>query len=237
MAFRLSAFLPGRSIGIAAEVALAFVCLVLDSFSSAQEKPIKDAPSKAQLLIFSSELFTGDMKRLEPHFGLTASGCFRLDRAVQGAPDLKKAVPLPVRVQLQRWEKGTPRADLSSLNFSFADTREVAISVRETPHPKEGARYRVTTTIISKCGSSSYMMEDVPMPRLENELDSRFTTMRKLDKPVELKDNQSVAVWMLASEKGANKIVTDDESFEQVAKRVEWALVLSVSLGKSKEKK
>jgi hypothetical protein len=228
---RFGTLFVGRSLVVTAVAALALATIVFFRPSTAQEKRIRGEPSKRPLRLSPSELFQGDLKRLEPHSGLTASGCFKLDCSVSGLPEGSTAPPLPVQVQLQLWEEGKARS-LSSMTPSLSDPCELSISVREVPQAKEGVKYRVTAALGGK-GGNSFATEDVPLPKAEKELQPRFLTIRKLEKKVEVKPKESVAVWVFACEKGTGKAVAD-ESFEQVAKRVEWALLLSVSVAEKK---
>ena len=231
MVARLSTFVSGRSIPVAAVAALAIGTLAIFSSSPAQEKVIRGEPSRRPLRLSPSELFPGELKHLEPHFGLTASGCFKLDCSVPGLPEGTTVRPLPVQVQLQLWKNGTGTS-LNTITPSLSDSCDLSVSVREVPHAKEGVRYRVTIAVNSK-GGNSFATEDISLPTAGKEAAPRFMTVRKLDKGLEVKSKEPVAVWVLASEKGTGQPAAD-ESIEQVARRVEWALLLSVSTAEKK---
>jgi RNA polymerase sigma factor (sigma-70 family) len=188
-------------------------------------------PARVPLRLSPSDLFAGELKRLEPHFGLAASGCFKLDRTVKGLPEGTTLPRQPVQVHLQLWENGKARS-VSSMTPTLSERAELSISVREVPHMKEGVRYRVTTSLGSR-GGNSFTTEDVPLPKRKNELESRFMTVRKLDQALEIKDRRPITLWVLACEKGGSKIEAN-ESLEQLAKRVEWALVLSIGVVEKK---
>lgn len=164
-----------------------------------------------------SELFAGDLKRLEPHLGLS-SGCVRLEFR---PPD--RIVTLEPEV----WQDGKPvPGDRSSVR---SDQGPADASISLTPLPVAGGkpRYRITTALFGPGGSSAATTtRDAPGTD-----GVRRTYLKTLDGPIELQEGEPVAVWAYLVYEATNPFppysVTHG-SFEEAAKDAVWAVVFKV---------
>lgn len=226
MSLSFDKWLSECSIKVVVTVALAFGALILGRLAEAQEKLSKEKPVQRPLRLSPAELFPGELKALEPHFGLTASGCIKLDCSVPKLPEGATALPLPIQLRLQIWKNGKAK-NLFAMSPTLRDSHDLSITTREVPHAKDRVRYRVTTAVGGK-GGSSFTREDIPLPKTEKS----FMVVRKLSRQIEVKKGSPVAVWVMTYENGMGKAA--DKTFEQAAQRAEWALLLSVALVENK---
>jgi hypothetical protein len=175
--------------------------------NEAQEKA-----DKGSIRISPSILFTGELARLYPHLDLAACGCVKVD--FEG--------PKTLVVELDVWQNGKakPLTAGSCKAYPFK-AGEISLSVRETV--KEGKeKYKI---IITGGGATFSLYADMPAVK------DRSSNTKILDKTVTVAEASTVAVWAFNVGKGTDYI-SGEESVEETAKRVEWALVLKISVEK-----
>jgi hypothetical protein len=176
-------------------------------------------PVSYAVRVSSSDLFLGDLKRLEPHLGLRASGCVHLDI---GKPDVS------IAVKPEFWRDGKKLRSASLFTRGAKPgPADVSISLREMTDFHGKPQYDVTTAISGASGDTSvHSAHDAPV------ITEGPTGEKKLRGPVDLPPNKLVAVWAWlrydskadapyppASYKG---------SFEEAAKGAKWAVILKV---------
>jgi hypothetical protein len=166
---------------------------------------------QAEVTFTPSDLFRGELARLEPHLELTGSGCVKVDFAGK-----KKLM-----VELVIWEKGKPRP-LGPAWTESASPGEITFTVRKVKEDGKG-KYRV----IVAPGFGSYTT-DVDVPALKDPRPA--STTRGLSKVVQDREGVPVAVWLLSSGEGVWWF-KGGETLEERAKRVEWSLMLQVTVG------
>ena len=173
----------------------------------------------ASIRVSPAELFTGELKRLEPHLGLISTGCFKVD---YDGPELM------LKSQVQVWRDGNPNPPGGS-STRITGPCEVSISVREVCEPKGMTKYEVTVAVSSKSGRTfDKVRYDLPELTGEGELKFRHTT--SLVQPVSVHGDKPVPVWGFAQGRGS--IPGTADLLEEMAKRAEWALVLKLSMDK-----
>ena len=96
-------------------VALFAIVAVLVNFYTGylrRPTPTDSAVSESRVFrVSSSELFTGEMKRFEPHLGLTSSGCVRSGTARSSSRGSR-------RCTTRRWWQGCRKCPLIALRSS-----------------------------------------------------------------------------------------------------------------------
>ncbi|MFO0969212.1 MAG: hypothetical protein U0793_26960 [Gemmataceae bacterium] len=176
--------------------------------SRSQEKKV----DKGAILFAPSVLFRGELARIAPHLDLTASGCVKIEYV-----GTKKIV-----AELETWRDG--KAKSSALGWIDAVAAgEVSYSVREVRDDEGKKRYRFTLA-----AQGTTVQKNVDMPTVNLDLGVSSTN---LDKQVPTKDDATVAVWVMTAGRGSDH--TRRESIEERARRVEWALVLRITVMKS----
>jgi len=179
-------------------------------------QPPQQPPQNGVVRITPCELFTGELKRLEPHLGLT-SGCVKLD---YNGP----AVPIKLRVEV--WKNGKVAGEAGILGTTLSGPGEASISLKEATDSKGQAKYQVVMVLSKDNGYLSFTSQ-VDVPRLKGQVKSRGP--KQLGEPVELSKDKSVAVWSFEARE-AGGMIDGNESVDATAKRVEWALVFKLSL-------
>jgi hypothetical protein len=166
-----------------------------------------------------TSLFQGDAKRLEPHLGFVGSGCVEL--TTEGPKRL-------VVMALDIWKDGKQQELGSSRSvFPLNRKEEVSFSVKEVTSPWSGPKYEYT--IVDDHG---LIRSQEDSPRLKGHV---WTNAYRLEKPCELLDGDSKAVFAIMKEPGFRDVDRDkranpNDTIEENAKRVPWALVITISL-------
>jgi hypothetical protein len=188
--------------------AAAILAALAASAGCAQQSP--PPPTATVVRVSPSALFTGELKRLEPHLGLT-TGCVRLDHV---------GSTLQVKLSCEIWEGGKVAKEAGSLGTTLAAENEASLSLREIM--ENGKKTGHFTIALS--GSQGYVAStgQVDLPML-----SRGS--KSLSGPLELSMGRPTAVWGLMAGEGSGRI-DGDESIEDMAKRVEWALILKIAM-------
>src|SRR5438477_2011904 len=121
---------------------MAAVALV--SLSVSCERKPAPAPARA-VRVSPSELFIGDLKRLEPHLGLT-SGCVRLD---SGGPALWFGM------EVELWQGGKRIKSLGASHRRWEGPGEASISLKEETGPSGKPKCRLVEASSGKSGGGS----------------------------------------------------------------------------------
>lgn len=161
-----------------------------------------------------SQLFTGDMLRLEPHLGLTGHGCVKMT--------FDESKDLDVKVHV--WTTGKKSEPVIGASASPVKAGEVSISVREEVNRDGKMMYKL---IVASPGGTFRSWADIPA-------EIRGTGSMSLPNEIAIKDGAALPVWALIGSKSGVLGFNSTENIEQVAKRVDWAMVLSISLKKAK---
>jgi len=186
-----------------------------------QQAAIPPAPPAGGTPVLASpcDLFTGGLKRLEPHLCLT-TGCIHLDFTSE----------LFVETRIDFWQDGkVSEGDRGATRV--AGPGEASISLHEM---SEGGKrcYRMVTATSGKSGGGSSNRK-IDMPDLGKAWGSHVA---KLEAPVELQEDKPVAVWALLTFEGLNN--QDSQrggTIEEQAKRAKWAVVMKVTWQKPKD--
>ncbi len=192
---------PGRRILLA--LGFALLAVIGPSETFAQEGTSKISPT---------QLFTGELKRLEPHLGLIGHGCVNV--AFSGEKQLK--------TELQIWNKGKSTTTTSNTRVPVS-AGEISITAREAAGPEGKMMYKV---IIAVPGGTSSTW--IPIPS-----EMRGTTWITVPDEKSVKDGDPIVVWALIGTMSGS-LTTTSEPVEQAAARADWALVLSVTLSAKK---
>jgi hypothetical protein len=124
--------------------------------------------------------------------------------------------------QLEIWQNGkTKPRDFGWIGGVSA--QEVSYSVREIKDQDGKSKYQFTFAV---GGSTVRRMVDVPSVKL-----NVGTVCANLSKEIRSKDGEFVPVWIMTAGDGTQSV--RDESFEDRAKRVEWAMVFKVKFEKA----
>lgn len=175
----------------------------------------------ATIHVIPSELFTGELARLEPHLGLTTV-CVKLER--RGSDE-----PFFLEMKLEYWAEGKSVPGGSVL-VRLKDDSEIAISLTDQPvtGPDGKPKYRLT---IAGAEGTSRQWIDIPQTK-GDEKGMNGSASRRLDKTVALGE-KPLAIWGYMKGRGTNQF-SSEETIEEMARRVEWALTMKfVRLNKS----
>jgi hypothetical protein len=175
-----------------------------------------DKPKPPVARVSPAEFFTGELKKLEPHLGLTASGCVAVEPA--GGEQA-------FYLRLEEW-KGGKRADtLPGLSLTSGKPFEVSVSVREDPGRFEKPMYRV---VVAWAGGGKSESRAGRVAIFETGDGVTAYPVKPLAKAIDLEGKGSVVVWGLMAGKLRDSTIDPKESVEEMAKRVPWALLLRV---------
>lgn len=157
--------------------------------------------------------FTGEIKRLEPHLGLTVA-YYRVE--YDGPPQWLK-------LETETWRDGK-RQGGGSMGTSLTGPGELSVSLKEEDGPS-GTRYRSVVALVGPNGQSSSSSTH-PGPTV-----SGSRGPKALTEPTDLLPGQPVAIWgWMAGEQRLS--FNGNESIEDMAKRVPWAFIVRARLGK-----
>jgi hypothetical protein len=180
---------------------------------SGLNSPRKDA-QETVIRVDPCDLFQGHVARLEPHLHFSATVCAKIE--FQGKN-------LPIRIELLVWHNGEPVKVPGPLNEILRGPSEITFSMRRDGTCKDGNdRYLVTIALPGR--TSSFQM---CKPALQD--DWGGASSQRLRETAELSSEKPVALFRMIAGKGSNQW-SSDESFVATAKRVEWGMVLQVSL-------
>lgn len=161
-------------------------------------------------------LFQGELRQLEPHLSLTASGRVRVD--FEGEKSFTAETVL--------WQDGKPKV-IPLCSSSSNQAGEWTFSVREAVDRRDGKwKYKVILG-----GPGSAVTQYVDFPLVKGGIGGTATSSR--GKKVVVKEGASVAICGLMAGRGSN-LWSGSESIDEMAKRVEWAFVLKIAFGKAR---
>ncbi len=175
-------------------------------------------PPEGAIRLSPSELFRGDLKRIEPHLGLT-SGCFKVEFA---------GTDQWVRRRIEVWQNGKAR-HLSTSGQPLKGPSEISISVREMDDPRgEVKKYLVTEAIEANTSGAGRQVVDAPQFK-----NMHSTTYAGHDAVTIRQGDPPVAVWALVAyeTQAGGPLPGPKGSVEEAAKNADWALVLKVAPG------
>jgi hypothetical protein len=199
----------------------ALLAITIASDSTARDDSgkteLKAGEARAQL----RPLFRGDTERIAPHLGLTASGCLEVQFG-------SKKQPIFLRFVV--WHNGKAVRTQDALIADLHRPTEITFSLKEeSVAPRSGlpaaelaaegqAVYHAIVAIPGQTGSCWFKM-----PVLKTDLG--LTCSQTAQIPTVLKEGQEFDFWGMYAGDGAGSS-SGEESLEEKAKRVEWAIVL-----------
>ncbi|WP_104371997.1 hypothetical protein [Desulfocucumis palustris] len=171
--------------------------------------------NKGIVYIYPSNLFKGDTKILQPHLDIIG-GCVKIQY---------KGTKKFIGTSIELWENGKIKSTLNPFYSKIDGTfdGEVSVSLRDEGPDNASSSFKEVTEISQNGGYSS---STCIIPRFSS---SYQYGPKELSGSKEVTDNEATAVWGLMAEKGATATYSNDESIEEMAKRVDWAFVLKVS--------
>ena len=175
-----------------------------------------DKPKPPAARVSPAELFTGELKKLEPHLGLTASGCVAVEPA--GGEQA-------FYLQLEEWKDGKRADSLPGLSLTSGKPFEVSVSVREDPGRFGKPMYRV---VVAWSGGGKSESRAGRVAIFETGDGLTVYPKKPLARAIDLEERGSAVVWGLMAGKLRDSTIDPKESVEEMAKRVPWALVLRI---------
>jgi hypothetical protein len=149
-----------------------------------------------------SDLFTGDLERIEPDLGLTSSAYFTVEADAEvPAPSLQERLqamlegdffgprprcPVLVEEICDLWKKGERTEGLRSIPGGASWRSPFSLSLKEELDQKGNHVYRLITARSGSSNTSRW-----PVPTLKDGSDSPS----KIDGPIVLPIDEPVAVW------------------------------------------
>jgi hypothetical protein len=177
----------------------------------------EDKPKPSAARVRPAELFTGELKKLEPHLGLTASGCVAVEPA---------GVAQAFYLQFEEWKDGKRAETLPGLSLTSGKPFEVSFSVREDPGRFDKPMHRV---VVAWAGGGKTDSRAGRVAIFETGDGLTAYQAKPLAKAADLEEKGSVVVWGLMAGKLRDSTIDPKESVEEMAKRVPWALLLRVT--------
>lgn len=187
---------------------------------STRDADRKEQAPDAIAVVRSAKLFRGDTERIEPHLGLITSGCCEVewkDRAGTLQPTL------------QVWKNGQAQKPMLVGKTSLP-VDEVSISLKDGRNADDVRRLEVTVVLRGPRGYVAYR-DFLDKPTSKKASGTPIT----LPRATPIQEGQPTPVWGFMMGKGTDH-VDGAESIQDMAKRVEWALVLSVTPVKVEKK-
>jgi len=151
---------------------------------SATSDNAEATPASGVIRINPSELFINDLKRLEPHLGLT-TGCVRLE-----SPDKE----LFFGIEWELWESGQRVRGLGYAQSRVRKPEMASFSIKETTGPKGEQRYRLVSSVSDRTGSGGQATDNFALEPV-NVKETLMSSPEKLDGPRDLAEGEKVLVW------------------------------------------
>lgn len=207
--------------------ALTVVSLILVSCQPDCDPPAKADAPPAGVSVQLLPLFRGDMQRIEPHLGLSSSACLNVD------PHGKK---IPLFLHFLVWHNGKVVRNQYMNPTQVEEATEITFSLKEElvlPGQKilgeaydgKGQVYRAVVALPGQSSSSFFVR-----PVLKENAAGVGPMYQKKPKAADLKEGQDFDFWGLFAGDGDIGRTSGEETLEEKAKRVEWAIVLRLSL-------
>jgi hypothetical protein len=199
------------------------------------------------LRVSPDDLFSGDLKHLQPHLGLTAAGCVKLE-----APNQIHRIVLETEV----WENGQSRPGPTL--FSYASyvrhsrsvnggpsqtwntyTRKpdsASFSLREV-NDANGKRTFHFVGAVASGGSLESMSTDIQIQEVKGDaLEIRSSYIKKLDGPSQVAAGEKINVWSYIKEfQKPPGQYQEVKTIEEAAKAAVWAFVVKIIWERSAE--
>jgi hypothetical protein len=201
------------------------IAVVVAAYGLGCARQPAQAPTPAQSGVVRAtptELFVGDLKRLEPHLGL-ASGCVRLDF------DGPERV---ITIEPEVWQGGSKQPSSHGSTSWKQGPVEASISLKRVIGPDGKAQYEIVDVLSGQSGrvTSMSFRTTVDIPAVEGRA---HTFAKTLHGPTELPEGQKVPVWAHlvygpVDPPHPPKDVAEG-TFEEAAKGALWAVILRVS--------
>jgi len=180
----------------------------------APDQEASDSPSRV-LRVSPSELFTGDLNRLEPHLNFASSGCVKFE-----TPNQMQDIGFETEV----WEQGKART-LNEYTPHAQKPDSASFSLREITDAKGQRKFHYVEAVSAK-GSSVSVTTERDMPECYS---NSVHYTKKLSEPRELNEGDKLAVWaFVIPMHKADSSFTHFESIEEAAKAAQWAFVVKV---------
>ncbi|MCK4851291.1 MAG: hypothetical protein KAT11_08070 [Phycisphaerae bacterium] len=209
----------GKSHRAFAILSLAFVISLAGCKQNSSKPEVPDKlPTAGIIRITPSELFTGELKKIEPHLAST-NGCVRIEYA--GPKTWFKD-------RIVIWQNGQAR-DISAGESLVKEPLDgnMSFSLHDVSSYNDELGYKFI--LAGPAGSTSTMY----LPKCDELGESGSNLLGsylKLSGPVEIPDDEEVAVWGYCWRPGGEW--DRSLSIEEQAMRSKWAVVVMVSIGK-----
>jgi hypothetical protein len=164
--------------------AVVTVPLAVGSFRPQQPTVLTSGPV---LRVSPSKLFTGELQRIEPHLGLAATGCVKLEPIGIGGD-----------IFLNTWSEirraGQPPRELGSESNRMRSPTEASFSLREFTDTTRKKRYDLVVATLGDSGgtSTSHLDDFFPQDEATQRKSRSPITLRE---PLELSERVQVPVW------------------------------------------
>ncbi len=160
---------------------------------------------------YPSEVFVGDLKRLEPHLNMST-----------GAVRITVPSPSVVLIELEKWQDGKSYQMGSSAFRCDKGPANVSVSIVEVESQPIAATYRITAALMDR--GSYREKQTLPDEGLAHH-------EKKIEAPIPLEEGRTAPVWALLAypmKFGAMMPNFDNKTFAESAKGAKWAIVLKV---------
>jgi hypothetical protein len=179
--------------------------------------PTPSVPESRVIRATPAELFSGDLKRLEPHLNLT-TGCVHLEF---GLPERF------LTVEPEVWQDGKPNRSGSWSQGWGGGPADASVSFTPIAGPGGKPQFRITTALAGPGGKGG-----MATTRDALKAEEAHGISKTLDGPIDIPAGPPVAVWAyLAYESRGGHFLPDDsrkKSFEEAAASAKWAVMLKV---------
>lgn len=211
-------FPTGLWVGLAGLAVAGLVFVVYAGCSHRPAPPTAAANTSRALRASNVELFPGDLRRLQPHLGLKATACVRLEFE----PPARR-----LHLDAELWQEGKPVRRPGGMS-GYTPTNwpvDVSISLAPAAGPAGSAQYRVTMAAVDRSTLVSWESNRPAPP------EGLYTHFRELHEPIEIGPGPPVPVWACLAYKTPNPFPEgwpSKRSFDEAARAAEWAIVLKV---------
>jgi hypothetical protein len=166
----------------------------------------EDWPEGVVAGVTSTGLFQGDARRLGNHFDFIGTACIKVDF---------KAKKLPYSEDPVEWRNGKVHEQKELARGSFTEPSEVTFSLREVKERKGKAKYAAVGAVPGERWAA-----DFEKPQIK--FKPQIACQQNLERPVEVKRDEPVAVWLRYEGKGALPYSAEGVPLDAKAKEVEW---------------
>ena len=171
------------------------------------------APAASSVRLSPAKLFSGDLRRIEPHLGLTASGCVHVE--ITG-PDLM----LGLETELRR--DGKRVRSLGSGSSRTRESGDLSFSMTEITDAEGNKRFRIVEAMTGKFSKTSM----TPVLDLPEQAGGTMRGTTEFGETLDLPEGQYVPVWAYVVHKDMKHPVLSP--IEAAAESARWALVIKL---------